>query len=70
VAFIAEFLLEPAEVCLDKALASKNHPVREVPNPTKQALGQSNFPILLFKDTLSSSQVKGWRFVCAFGAPL
>ena len=66
---VAELLLEPAEVGLDKALASQNHSVSEVPNPTKQALGQRNFPILLFNDTLSSSQVKGRRLVCAPGAP-
>jgi hypothetical protein len=50
-------------------LASQDHPIGEVPNPTRQALGQRNFPILLFNDTLSSSQVKGRRFVCAPGAP-
>ena len=66
---VAELLLEPAEVGLDKALASQNHSVSEVPNPTKQALGQRNFPILLFNDTLSSSQVKGGGLVCAPGAP-
>jgi hypothetical protein len=32
-------------------------------------LGQNNFPILLFNDTLSSSQVKGGGLVCAPGAP-
>jgi hypothetical protein len=50
-------------------LASQDHPIGEVPNPTKQALGQGDFPILLFNDTLSSSQVKGRRFVCAPGVP-
>jgi hypothetical protein len=50
-------------------LASKDDPVGEVPNPTKQALGQRNFPILLFNDMLSGSQVKGGRFVYAPGAP-
>src|ERR1700751_2976484 len=49
--------------------ASQDDPVGEVPDPTKQALGQRDFPILLFNDTLSSSQVKGRRFVCAPGAP-
>ena len=66
---VAKLLLEPAKVRLDKALASKNHSVSEVSNPTKQALGQRKFPILLFNDTLSSSQVKGRWFVCAPGAP-
>src|SRR6516164_563112 len=69
VAPVAELLLEPGEVRLDKVLASKDHPVGEVSNPTKQALGQRNFPILLFNDTLSSSQVKGRRLVCAPGTP-
>src|ERR1700751_2049159 len=48
--------------------ASQDDPVGEVPDPTKQALGQRDFPILLFNDTLSSSQVKGRRFVCTPGA--
>src|SRR4029077_12775686 len=50
-------------------LASQDDPVSEVPDPTKQALGQRKFPILLFNDTLSSRQVKGRWFVCASGAP-
>jgi hypothetical protein len=50
-------------------LASQDDPVGEVPNPTEQALGQRKFPILLFNDTLRSSQVKGRRFVCAPGTP-
>ena len=62
---VAELLLEPAKVRLDKVLASQDHSVGEVPNPTKQTLGQRDFPILLFNDTLSSSQVKGRRFICA-----
>src|SRR5262249_1297445 len=45
--------------------ASQDHPVGEIPNPAKQALGQRKFPILLFNDMLSSSQVKGRRFGCA-----
>src|SRR6516162_6834043 len=69
VAPVAELLLEPGEVRLDKVLASKDHPIGEVSNPTKQALGQRKFPILLFNDTLSSSQVKGRWFICAPGAP-
>jgi hypothetical protein len=69
VAPVAKPLFESAKVRLDKALASENHPVAEVPNPTKQALGQRKFPILLFNDKLSSGQVKGRRFVCALGAP-
>src|SRR4029077_17237197 len=50
-------------------LASQDDPVSEVPDPTKQALGQRDFPILLFNDTLSSRQVKGRRLVCTPGAP-
>jgi hypothetical protein len=68
VAPVAKLLLEPAKVRLDKALAAKNHSIGEVSNPTKQALGQRKFPMLLFNDTLSSSQVKGRRFVCTPGA--
>ena len=66
---VAKPLFESAKVRLDKGLASQDHPVGEVPHPTKQALGQRKFPILLFNDTLSSGQVKGRRFVCALGAP-
>src|SRR6516164_4316319 len=69
VAPVAELLLEPGEVRLDKVLASKDHPVGEVSDPTKQALGQRKFPILLFNDTLNSSQVKGRWLICAPGAP-
>jgi hypothetical protein len=50
---VAKLLVEPAEVRLDKTLASQNHSVGEVPNPTKQALRQRNFPNLPFNDTLS-----------------
>ena len=70
VAPVAELLLEPGEVRLDKVLASKDHPVGEVSNPTKQALGQRDFPILLFNDTLSSSQVKGRRLFALVELPL
>src|SRR6516164_3486790 len=69
VAPVANLLHEPVKVRLDKALASQDHSIGEVPDPTKQALGQRKFPILLFNDTLNSSQVKGRWLICAPGAP-
>ena len=45
-------------------MASKNHPIGEIPNPAKQTLGQRNFPILFFNDTLSGGQIKGRWFIC------
>ena len=69
VTLVAELLLEPLNVRLDKGFASKNHSVSKILDPTEETLGQTKFSVLFLNDMLRSSQINGRRFVCAAGTP-